>query len=398
MIRANAELMDADKAFDADEVGQIGKELVDILSGQGKGVERDPGLLITNEDVRRIHRYVKAGLELPTDLAQIKQLLGDYDIDIEALKPEAIQLLYIDIHAHATSWSGLESDMREVGGDLFGFSGSLIVTAQSVVDFIKSLDAWRTLKPDDLTPEQIALLPSIDLEEGDRKQLPGLVELVGEIKRLVTQHSGSTLRVRDGVSVFKEHLKKNLAPTVARMIQLAGSSQINETIIQLNQDIARLNGLINDKLAEYETYSKFKWLGLLDGLLGTAIELSPYGRKARKALEAKDKFSQEKRALEDQLRTLNKFIGDLHAFETSLQDLRSRMDGAFSSVSNIESLWVLLAKLVDSSQKNLDGLDDGKILVIFATRFESLISNWSSVKKQSLDLLTAFNNVIDSER
>lgn len=47
--------------------------------------------MITSEDVRRIKRYVKIGLELPTDLEQVRQLLGGQDSDIEG--PKAAQAL-----------------------------------------------------------------------------------------------------------------------------------------------------------------------------------------------------------------------------------------------------------------------------------------------------------------
>lgn len=379
----------------ADEISQVGKTLMEVLSGQGDGVERDPGLLITNEDVRRIHRYVKTGLELPTDLEQIKHLIGDNGVGIPGLEPEALQTLYVGIHAHSASWSGLENDMRAVGSDLYVFSGGLINTSETLVDFIKGLDAWQTLKPDDLTEEQIEKLPPVALGEQDRKQLPGLVALVAELERLIRQHSASTVRVREGVSLFKGRLRNDIAPSVALKIQLANSSQSNETILRLNEDIARLNTRIDEKIAEYEEYAKYKWVGFWWGPLGGAVSWSIYGPKASAALKEKDRLISEKLGLERQLRQLDKFVSDLHAFETRLQDLKIRMDGATSSVSNIESLWVLLAELVESSRNSLEGLDDGKFLIIFVSRFKSLISNWADIKKQSLDLLTAFNKATE---
>ncbi|WP_459748912.1 alpha-xenorhabdolysin family binary toxin subunit A [Pseudomonas sp. 3A(2025)] len=379
----------------ADEVSQVGKDLMNVLSGLGDGVERDPGLLITNEDVRRIHRYVRTGLELPTDLEQIRQLVGDYGIDIAGLEPDAIQALYQAIHDHAASWSALENDMRAVGSDLYVFSGGLINTVDVMIELIKSLAAWQTLKPDDLTPEQIESLPPIELPDGDRQQLPGLVALVGDIEKLVSRHSVSTTRVSSGVAVFKGRLRDNLAPDVARKINLAKSSETNEAILRLNEDIARLNERIEQKIAEYEEYANYKWVGFWWGPIGGAISWSIYGPKANDALKEKDRLMGEKQGLERQLRQLNQFVSELHAFETNMQDLKARMDGATSSVSNIESLWVLLAELVESSRKSLEDLDDGKFLVIFVSRFKSLVSNWTDIKKHSLDLLTAFNNALE---
>lgn len=386
------------KEHSAGEISQVAKDLMSTLAGRGEGVERSPGLLITNEDVRRIHRYVNTGLELPLDLEQIKQLMGSYDINIAGLEPAAILALYTRIRDHAATWAALEDDMRAVGSDLYIFSEGLITTVDLTIDLIKSLDVWRIMKPDDLTPEQVARLPSVKLPDGDHKQLPGLVALVVELERLISRHSASTLRVKKGISLFKGRLRDTLAPEVARKINLANSSQTSEAIIKLTEDINRLNQRIEQKIGEYGEYSKYKWVGFWWGSVGGAITWSIYGPKANKALKEKDSLVAEKQAIERQLRQLNKFVSELHAFETNMQDLRIRMDGAISSASNIESLWVLLAEMVESSRNSLEGLDDGKILVIFVSRFKNLVGNWSDIRKHSLDLLTAFNKVLEESR
>lgn len=83
------------------------------------------------------------------------------------------------------------------------------------------------------------------------------------------------------------------------------------------------------------------------------------------------------------------------AFETSLQDLKARVDGAASSVSNIESLWVLLEELVDASYDRIKNTNNALYLVSFVSRFQTLMSNWREIQVQAFDLLTAFNNALD---
>ncbi len=64
------------EAHSVEEVSRVSKDLMDTLTSRGAEVARAPGLLITNEDVRRIRRYVNTGLELPTALDEVSQLTG----------------------------------------------------------------------------------------------------------------------------------------------------------------------------------------------------------------------------------------------------------------------------------------------------------------------------------
>lgn len=381
-----------------DDLSQVGKAFIDAAAGRGEGAAREPGLLVTNEDVRKIRRYVNTGLALPTDLEQIRQLLGNYESGVAGLKPEDIQHLYMDIRDHAASWNGLENDMRAVGSDLHVFAGNLISTTESTIDFIQSLDSWRTLGLDDLTPEQIEQMPPTELVEGDRKKLPGLLALVGEMRQYIQVHSVSTVRVRDNASQFKGRLREEIAPGVALKIQLANSMEAGNEVVELREDLRRLNERIEQKVKEYEEYAKYRWVGFWWGPIGGAISLSIYGPKAAAVLKEKEQLVKERNSLETKLRRLDKFLADLHEFETHLQDLKIRIDGAISGAGNIESLWVLLKDLVDSSYRQLESINDVKLLVIFVSRFKIMMTNWREIKDQALDLLTAFNKAVEDSR
>lgn len=381
-----------------DELSRVVNDMLSAASGTAEGTGRDPGLLITTEDVRQIRRYVNTGLALPADPQQIKHLLGNYESDIVGLKSEDIVRLYLSIRAHAGSWAVLENDMRAVGSDLHVFSGNLIGTVQETVDYIKSLDAWRTLNLEDLTPGQVEQMPPASLEEGDRKKMPGLLALVHELSLHVEAHSASTLRVRDGVAAFKGTLREAIAPEVALKIRLTDAAQVSGDITWLKDEISKLNERIEQKIREYEQYSKYKWVGWWWGPIGGAVSLSIYGPKAAAVLKEKNALVEQKSARENQVRQLDTFIADLHRLETSLQDLKIRIDGAISSTGELESLWSLLKELVDSSARQLETLDNVRLLVIFVSRFKNMISHWQGIQKHALGLLTAFNKALSESR
>ncbi|KPX20756.1 putative Binary cytotoxin component [Pseudomonas syringae pv. delphinii] len=383
------------EAHTVEDVGRVGKDLMNVLSGKGEGVARAPGLLITNEDVRSIRRYVNTGLSLPTKLEEVSQLVGGSDNGIAGLAPDAIAELHVGIQTHARSWSAIETNMQKVGSDLYVFSGNLITIATNVVDFIKGLESYQTLQVGDLTPAQIDQMPPVALMDQDSKKIPGLLALVDDLKVYIKDHSASTTRTRVGVTDFKRCLKDEIAPGVALKIRLARSGNAGDEIARLTADVDQLNNRINQKLAEYEEYSEYKWIGFWWGVIGGVVSYSIYGPKATAALSEKDHLIKEKRQVELTLKKQNRLLGDLLAFETSLQDLKTRIDGAASGVSNIESLWVLLEELVESSHDRIKNTNNALYLVSFVSRFQTLLVNWKEIQIHSFDLLTAFNNALE---
>ncbi|RML40992.1 putative Binary cytotoxin component, partial [Pseudomonas syringae pv. maculicola] len=65
-------------------------------------------------------------------------------------------------------------------------------------------------------------------------------------------------------------------------------------------------------------------------VIGGVVSYSIYGPKATAALSEKDHLIEEKRHIELTLKKQSRLLGDLLAFETSLQDLKTRIDGAAS--------------------------------------------------------------------
>jgi len=379
----------------AEEVGAVSERLMMAASGSHPDVIRSPGLLVTNEDVRRIKRYVETGLELPVELAQVQQLLGYEKIDIPGLEPSDMHALYQNIKKHAGAWSAIEADMKTVGTSLVVFSEDLESSGGAITTFIKGLEGYQSSvgRVGDLTPEEIDKLPEVRLGEGDKKKIPTLLALVSDLKTALKHHSKTTTDVNVKISDFKDTLKDRIAPAVGLKIALCASNGNDKEIARLAAEVDIINLLIAEKLATYESYSDYKWLGIWWGPVGFAISASIYGPKAAATAAEKDQLITQKQALEQQISARNTLLSSLVGFETSLQDLKIRIDGASGSASNLVGMWGLIQGYIDSSYRKLEGITDATYLVIFVTRLESIISSWISIRKQAQDLLTAFNNV-----
>jgi hypothetical protein len=382
-----------EQVITAEQLNSLTSDFMGAVSGTLEGVEREKGLLVTNDDIRKIKRYVNAGLKLPIEINEIEQIYKFDQVSITGLTSADMQVLFLPMRSHAASWSPLESNMKKVGSDLHVFADNFTSNSQSIIKYLESLPSYisGTGKVGDLSPEEIDNLPEIQLTEGEKKKIPALLELVEELKTVITEHSASTKTTKDQISEFKLQIDA-LKSKLGLKVTLCNSHNFDEKIKELNDDLKLLNERIDQKLAEIGEYSKNKWLGVIGGVFGLLISSTIYGAKANKARNELEQLTTNRRKIESEIATTNTVLASLLAFETSLQDLLLRIEDAAGSSSNLESLWELIQTYVESSSKKLVDVTNAMYLVTFATKLITMMDNWSAIKKQAGDLLTAFNN------
>ncbi|MNQ74220.1 hypothetical protein D3C85_889740 [compost metagenome] len=382
-----------EQTITAEELNSLTSDFMGAVSGTLEGVERKQGLLTTNDDIKKIRRYVNAGLALPIEIDEIEQIHKYDQLNIAGLKSVDMQTLFKSMKNHAATWSPLESNMKRVGTDLHVFADNFTLSSQSIINYLEGLPSCNSGigKIGGLTPEEIENLPEIQLTGDEKQKIPALLALVDQLKTVITEHSASTQTTKAQITEFKREISNSLKPALGLKIALCNSNNFNEEIKLLSNRLDILNQRINEKLAEIEEYSESKWWGLFGGAVGFLVTSTIYGAKAKKARNELDLLTTERREIETKIATSNKILASLRAFETSLQDLQIRIEDAAGSSSNLESLWELIQAYVDSSCKKLDGVTNAMYLVSFVTRLTTMMDNWSAIKKQAGDLLTAFN-------
>ena len=377
------------------EINSLTADFMSAVSGTLNGVERGPGLLVTNDDIRKIKRYVNAGLALPTDVNEIEQLYKYNQLNISGLYSADMQIFYQSMKNHASSWSPLESSMKAAGSDLYVFADNFNSSSSSIIKYLSSLPSYITNvgKIGGLTPEEIDNLPEIQLTGDEKQKIPALLELVDELKTVIADHSKSTQITKAKITQFKDEITRSLKPALGLKIALCNSHSFNEEVTRLNERLDILNQRIDEKHAEIAQYSQSKWWGLFGGAVGFAITSTIFGSKAKQARDELTLLIEERREIEVKIATTNAVLASLREFETGLQDLQTRVEDAAGSSSNLESLWELIHTYVDSSSKKLDGVTNAMYLVSFVSRLTTMMQNWLEIKKQAGDLLMAFNNV-----
>lgn len=383
-----------EKIKTAEEFNSLTADFMGAVSGTLNGVERGPGLLVTNDDIRKIKRYVNAGLALPTDANEIERLYKYNQLKISGLYSADMQVFYQNMKNHASSWLPLESSMKAVGSDLHVFADNFNSSSSSIINYLTSLPGYISGigKIGGLTPEEIDNLPEIQLTGDEKQKIPVLLELIDELKTVIVEHSKSTQTTKAKITQFKDEITKSLKPALGLKIALCNSHNFNDEIKQLNERLDILNQRIDEKHAEIDQYSQSKWWGLLGGAVGFIVTSTIYGSKAQRARNELDLLITERREIEAKIATTNSVLASLRTFETSLQDLQVRVEDAAGSSSNLESLWELIQAYVDASCKRLDGVTNAMYLVSFVSRLTTMTQNWLEIKKQAGDLLTAFNN------
>lgn len=380
------------------EINSLASDFMSAVSGTLAGVEREQGLLVTNDDIKKIKRYVNAGLALPTDINEIEQIHKYDQLDIAGLKSADMQILYKAMKDHAKTWSALESSMKTVGSDLYVFADDFTSSSNSIINHLTTLPSYISGigKIGNLTPEEIDKLPEIKLTGEEKIKILALPDLVNDLKKVITDHSQSTTTTKTKTTEFKRTITNTLKPELGLKIALINSRNVNKEIKELNERLDILNQRINEKNAEVEQYSQSKWWGLFGGAVGFIVTSTIYGDKAKQARHELGQLTDERRDIESKIATTNEILASLLAFETSLQDLQVRVEGAAGSSSNLESLWELIQAYVDSSSRKLDGVTNAMYLISFVSRLTSMMENWSAIKKQAGDLLTAFDNATSS--
>jgi len=375
-------------------VTSLTSNFMDAVAGTLPGVEREQGLLVTNEDIRKIKRYVSSGLALPTDEKQIEQLHKFNQLNITGLKSADMQILYTQMKEHAHTWADVESSMKAAGSDLHVFADNFTSSSESIISYLQSLPGYGsgTRKIEGLSPEEIDNLPEILLTGEEKQKIPALLALVEELKTVITQHSQSTQETKAKITKFKHDITNTIKPALDLKVSLCKSQGFSDDIKDLNASLDIITRRIGEKQSEIEQYSKSKWWGLLGGAVGFIVTSSIYGSKAQAARNELDRLTNERRDITKKIDKNYELLALLLTHETSLQDLLVRVEGASGSSSNLESLWELIQAYVDSSCKRLDGVTNAMYLISFVSRLKIMMDNWKAVKKQAGDLLTAFNN------
>ena len=382
--------MQASETIPVEKLNDVTKHYVQALSERSQGGAGEPGLIVSHTDVRMIRRYVASALELPLGLDQVREVLGYEVADVAGLEPADIQGLYQTIQNHAQAWPDLETGIKDVGTDLVYFSDALRSSGETLITFVEGLEGYRNAIGvlAELTPEVLGQMPAVEWTARDRKRQETLHALLDDLRLVIQDCSRSTCTVSSALSAFKRELKTRIGPSLGLKLTLIRRNNRDLRLADLNAELDELNREIQAQSDSFEDYLQRQWC-----LASFALTLAfPDGQAPLQTrLEL---LIARKRELVTRIRQDHALLASLAQLQTTIQELRIRVDAAASGASNLESLWILIQTYIDGSAKRLHNMTDATFLVVFVARLRSMILSWCEIKRYSQDLLAAFNNAI----
>lgn len=381
----------------ADEAIRAPKLLMDASSGLLEDSTREPGLILTKEQLVNIKKYEMAGLALPTEIGAVITHLN-YDVGDGAgkgLEPKDFQQTYTLIRNHALTWNPLRQDMMDVGSKLQVFAGLIKNNGASIeeiydnVKALKKLSEYNIEEFEDIRKLQDELrdrLPEFALDQSDKITISQFSYYLGNILKGVDDQKNDADNIKKRLGIFATYLAENVLPAIKSKVKAIDNSDLPQTVKTLSETIAKKAEEIDTLDADYKKTVKLA-LEAASTLNIVGIATSIYnGVAAEKLRKKRNELRKEQATRIAELQTKNKVIASLHRVQRELQDLDFIVVEADIATKNLQTAWNKITIFVDDSHKGLNAINDALSLVRFMYHFRAVVKPWEMIGTKA-DLL-----------
>ncbi|TDV59693.1 alpha-xenorhabdolysin family binary toxin subunit A [Pseudomonas sp. LP_7_YM] len=354
---------------------KIPLQIFSASAGTAPDVLREPGLILTKEQLINLKRYEVSGLALPVTIKDVVAYLGYETGAGPNLEATDFQKSFTIIRNHALRWDPIRTQLLNISSELSVFGGQMLTYQDSIKEIY-----------DDLRRQ-----PPGAVSEADHADF---LDNIRDIADLVEQRSHATNRLKDELDSFAQDLATQVLPTV--QIKLASIKNNN-----LPADIQRLNTDINDRATRIEEkqseYKKLVGTAVATGilLLGLGIYFGVEAEKVRKELNAL-RQAQEKSVRELELK--NTIQGSLQRVRRHLQDMELIVLDADIATKNLTTVWNALHTYVGESVRQAEKINDSLSLRRLMNGFNLVAAPWKTIQRDSGKLLEVFKQADDEYR
>jgi len=100
---------------------------------------------------------------------------------------------------------------------------------------------------------------------------------------------------------------------------------------------------------------------------------------------------QEREQLTEQVKQKSILSGALLELHSELDSLITYVEGAITSTSQLETLWISTSEYINASKNKLTGINDFLTLRSFVSSLKVILKNWKSIQNNANTLITAFD-------
>lgn len=374
------------------------EQYLKVMSGVApSGIDKkELGFLIRRGDIANTRQYVRYAQALPTRLQAVRQRLNYDAIGVPELEPESIMKMHVSIVTHANTWSALEAGSKELARQLEKFSSEFLVFGNALLDLIKEVELGRRLTGtlEDLTEQELRRLSQMLLNATEKTVVANLKKYLLMLQERTQKFIKEVSHVEKLASVFEGTLTDHLIPTLqVKLSAYKYSGKLGERDEWVDQ-IEELDDQIALLSATYKKLVGLAFSGMVAGPLGLIITGGVFGDKAEKCRKQKNQLIEQRRIIREKVREVDRISDLLDGLQQQFVDLQGRMFSAQVGAKQLSQVWAYIARYLDEASDELDQVDNMAELHLFALNLSLVINPWRSIKNYSVQISSAFNELI----
>lgn len=353
---------------------------------------RDPGLILTKDDIKNLRKYEIAGLALPTILKDVITYLGYETGAGRGLEAVDFQQTFELIHGHASLWNPLRTDLLTVNDKLVGFAGSIQVYGESINEVLAEVRALALADKHDIkTLEDLRKLEMQwghkfpDIEPVDREDIGAYLD---DILMEVRQQQNEAQNIKKRLDTFGLELATTVKPAISLKLSSIDKNTLGVEVKALQTVIDDRSVAIEEKSKEYGQLVKEAITSVFGGGgLIMMIYSSVLAEKVRKQRN-------ELRAQQDQdirlMNTKNTILASLNRVRNDLQNLDIVVLDADIATKNLITVWNGLDTFISQSSQAINGINDALSLRRFSNQFKLVVRPWKTIEVDAHKLRDVF--------
>lgn len=385
-----------------DEASRAPDVLMDGSLGRLEDSTREPGLILTKEQIKNIKRYEMAGLALPIEIGAVIGYLGYNEGDGagKGLEPKDFQRTFTLINNHARTWNPLRTELISVTSKLQVFADDIKNNGITMEDIYSDVRALKKLEGYDIkTLEDIRKLKDelgdrlkdFTLDAADKSTVSQFSYFLNNILEAVNCQQTEANGIKVRLDTFAKVLAETVLPEIKIKIATINNSNLADLIKTLSEEIETRAQIIEELDTAYknsvksalDAVSKLNIVGLAVSIY-TGVE----AEKIRKKRNEERKIQEEKIA---EMRTKNKVLASIHRVRADLQDLDIIVVDADIATKNLVTVWNKITIFIDRSKQGVNAINDALSLYQFMDHFRSVVRPWETVGRDAELLYGVFD-------
>lgn len=376
-------------ALNLDDAANQASQLFSASSADNDDT-RGSGLILTKDQLKDLKRYEIAGLALPIELEDVIAYLGYRNGAGTGLEPEDFQKTFKLVHAHASLWNPLRTDLLTVNDKLVLFSGSIQTYGESMSEVFDDIEALGLVEKYNIST--LEDLKRVEMELG--QEFPGIKQtdradigsFLNDILEKVREQEALANGIKDRLDAFGFDLANTITPEIQSTLKKINNNTLDAEIKALQTGIDNRALTIEEKNKEYKKLVGDAIAGISSGLI-MVIYASVQAEKVRKE---RNELKKQQQADIAQMSHKNKVLASLARVRMDIQDLELIAIDADIATKNLITVWNKLAGFIVASSREVEGINDGLNMRRFRNRFNLVVGPWRTIEKDAKALLRVF--------